>query len=282
VPTDDITRSELGLFLKARRAELTPGDVGLPDPGGLRRVAGLRREEVADLASISTDYYTRLEQGRVAASRSVLAALAGALRLGEDQRSYLASLSGKGADVAPGRRAQAVLPALARMLDQLTDSPALVLGRDLDLLAWNPLAVALMTDFGAVPEAERNYVWLIFTHPEVRGALADWDEIAEVTVAFLRHQATGHLEDPGLIELVESLSDADPDFARWWDSHHVVNATTGTKSFHHDVVGRVTLEWEMLASATDADQRLLVMTAEPGSPSWDALHALRVRGNVRS
>src|SRR5262249_41672739 len=132
---------ELGAFLKARRAQLSPRDVGLPETGGRRKVTGLRREEVAQLAAISVDYYTRLEQGRVQASGSVLATLSRALRLDEDQQAYLYELAGK-TDARPRRRrpVQRVRPAMRRLLDQLTQTPAIVLGRRMDVLAWNPMA----------------------------------------------------------------------------------------------------------------------------------------------
>ncbi|WP_369794590.1 helix-turn-helix domain-containing protein [Kutzneria sp. 744] len=142
--------SDVGDFLKARRAELTPRDVGLSHADEHRRVAGLRREEVAQLASISVDYYTRLEQGRVAASSSVLATLARVLRLADEQQTYLYAVAGK-APAKCRRDTQRVRPAMRRLLDQLTDAPALVLGRRLDILAWNRLAGALFADFDALP-----------------------------------------------------------------------------------------------------------------------------------
>ncbi|KOV92393.1 MULTISPECIES: helix-turn-helix domain-containing protein, partial [unclassified Streptomyces] len=142
----------LGDFLRARRAQLTPQECGLPEADSARRVAGLRREEVARLAAISVDYYTRLEQGRVRASAPVLATLARALRLDDDQQQYLYELAGR-TDDRPRRRrpAQRLRPAMRRLLDQLTHTPALVLGKRLDILAWNPAATALYTDFATLP-----------------------------------------------------------------------------------------------------------------------------------
>lgn len=136
----------MGAFLKARRAELTPPQAGLPEAGAPRRVPGLRREEVAQLAAISTDYYMRLEQGRVSPSASVLSALARALQLDDDQRSYFSELVGKEAHRPRRRPRQTVQPSLQRLLDDLRYTPALVLGRRMDILAWNPLAAALSRD----------------------------------------------------------------------------------------------------------------------------------------
>lgn len=267
-----MSRNELGEFLKARRAELTPAVVGLPDLGDRRRVTGLRREEVAQLASISTDYYTRLEQGRVKASTAVLGVLARVLRLNEDERAYLTGLAGARPARPRRRPAQAVRPSLRRILDQLTDSPALVLGRRLDILAWNLLAAALIADFGAIPEARRNYARILFTDPRLRVTLLEWEHIARLSVAFLRLQATDYLDDPRLSSLVGDLSIQDQDFRQWWAAHQVVSARTGCKTFRHPVAGEITVDWELLA--IDSEQQLLVMTAEPGSPSHDALRFL--------
>jgi transcriptional regulator with XRE-family HTH domain len=164
----------LGDFLQARRGQLTPREVGLPGKGTPRRVTGLRREEVARLASISIDYYTRLEQGRVPASASVLATLARALRLDDDQQTYLYEVAGKSPGRPRRRVTQRIRPAMRRLLDQLTETPAMVLGRRLDIVAWNAGAAALFTDFARIPPARRNYVRLLFTDPQVRSLHVDW------------------------------------------------------------------------------------------------------------
>jgi transcriptional regulator with XRE-family HTH domain len=204
--------AELGEFLKARRAELSPRAVGLTDAGGRRRVPGLRREEVAQLAAISVDYYTRIEQGRLPASASVLAALARALRMDEDQQAYLYELAGK-TGIPPRRRAaQRVRPAMQRLLDQLTEAPAMVLSRRLDILAWNSGAAALYTDFSQIPANRRNYVRLLFTDPGVRSLHADWRDAARTSVASLRMEAARFPDDPDLAALVGELSVQDHDF----------------------------------------------------------------------
>ncbi|MET8168499.1 helix-turn-helix transcriptional regulator [Streptomyces sp. NPDC005329] len=267
--------NELGEFLKARRAELSPRTVGLPDSDGRRRVAGLRREEVAVLASISTDYYTRLEQGRIQPSESVLAALVRVLHLNDEQRDYLCGLAGREA-ARPRRRAgQKVHPQLRLLLDDLTATPGIVLGRCMDILAWNPLAAALLnTDLEQVPEKQRNYVRLLFTEPSKKSLYADWEGNARSCVAHLRMQAAKFPDDPRLTSLVGELSVQDDDFRRWWGAHHVTASTGGTKVFHHPVAGELTLEWDMLIRSTDVDQQLVIWTAQPGTPSYDGLRFL--------
>lgn len=266
--------NELGAFLKAHRAELTPRDVGLPDGGTPRRVQGLRREEVAQLAAISTDYYTRLEQGRISASAPVLASLARVLRLDDDQRTYLYELAGKTLARPRRRAAQRVRPHLQRVLDHLTDTPAIILGRNMDILAWNPLAAALITDFSQIPESQRNYVRLAFTDPSMRRLYADWEGVARMTVAFLRMEAAQNPDDPRLAALVGELSVQDPHFRQWWAAHHVASIGIGRKTLHHPVVGEMILDWDALTSAADPEQQLIVWTAEPGTPSHQALRIL--------
>jgi transcriptional regulator with XRE-family HTH domain len=266
---------EVGAFLKARRAQLSPRDVGLPEEGTRRKVNGLRREEVAQVAAISVDYYTRLEQGRVQASASVLATLARALRLDEDQQAYLYEIAGK-TDARPRRRrtAQRARPAMRRLLAQLTGAPAVVLGRRMDILAWNPMAVALFTDFGQYPAGRRNYVRLLFTDPAVRGLHAEWEHDASDAVAALRMEAAKDPDDPELARLVGDLSVQDPDFRTWWAERRVSSASYGTKHYRHRTVGDVTLDCDTWDSPDGSGQRLMVLTAEPGSPSDDALRIL--------
>lgn len=266
--------NELGEFLKARRSELTPRAVGLPDNAGKRRVAGLRREEVAQLAAISTDYYTRLEQGRIPASAPVLEAIAQALDLDEDQRRYLFGLAGK-ETAKPRRRArQKVQTQLRRVLDDLTATPAIVMGRRMDVLAWNPLAAAMITDFEAVPEKHRNYVRILFTDPAMRTLYADWKGVARMAVATLRMEAAKYPDDPRLTALVGELCVQDEDFRTWWAAHHVATLSVGTKTLHHPVAGELRLDWDTLTASTDPDQQLVVWTAEVGSPTHDGLSIL--------
>ncbi|MFA3878622.1 helix-turn-helix domain-containing protein [Streptomyces sp. MMCC 100] len=267
-------RGELGDFLKARRMELVPAAVGLPDTGSRRRVKGLRREEVAQLASISTDYYTRLEQGRRQASHPVLDSLARILQLDEDERAYMFELAGKDATRPRRRTTQKVHPQLQRLLDGLVTVPATVLNRRMDVLAWNPMASALLTDFARIPEKQRNYVRLVFTDPAVRALYPDWEGVAHTCVAQLRMEAARDPNDPRLTSLVGELSVQDEDFRRWWGAHHVAVRGMGTKVFRHPVAGDLTLDWDTLTSASNPDQQLVTWTAEPGSPSQDGLRFL--------
>ncbi|MET8561022.1 helix-turn-helix domain-containing protein [Streptomyces flaveolus] len=264
----------LGAFLRARRAQLTPQQCGLPEAASARRVAGLRREEAARLAAISVDYYTRLEQGRVRASAPVLATLARALRLDEDQQRYLYEVAGRGdARSARRRPAQQVRPAMRRLLGQL-HTPALILGRRLDILAWNQAAAALYTDFAAVPADRRNYLRLLFTDPAIRGMHRDWTHDARDAVAALRMEAAADPDDPDLAVLVGELTVQDPDFRTWWAEHRVSSASHGTKRYRHPLVGDVTLDCDTWADPDGSGQRLMVLTAETGSPSHDALRVL--------
>ncbi|MEV6699525.1 helix-turn-helix domain-containing protein [Streptomyces sp. NPDC051453] len=268
--TDDNSK-KLGQFLKARRAELSPEAVGLLDQGQLRRVPGLRREEVAQLASISVQYYTRLEQGRLRASGPVLDSLAKALRLDHDQRDYLLELAAKDAAQPRGARQQRVKPQTQRLLDHLTDVPAIVLGRRMDILAWNPLAGVLLTDFSQIPEDQRNYVRLVFSESEIGGRYVNWESLAKMCVAFLRMDAARSSDDPRLSALVGELSVKDPRFRQWWAGHDVARRTSGVKKLRHPLVGDLTLDWQTFACADDPDQQLIVWTAEPDTPNDEAL-----------
>jgi transcriptional regulator with XRE-family HTH domain len=268
-------RRELAEFLRARRSELAPSDVGLPEGGRHRRVAGLRRDEVAQLAAISTDYYTRLEQERIGPSAPVLASLARALRLTDDQREYMYELAGTPAATKPRRRAsQKVKPHMQRILDHITDTPAIVMTPTHDVLAWNPLAAALMMDFGEVPERERNFLRLIFTDPRMRALYPDWEGLARSVVSYIRMEAARKPDDPRLAELVGDLSIRDPQFRQWWAGTHVASKRRGTRAYNHPVVGEITLEWDALTSDAEPEQQIIIYTAEPGSASEQALRIL--------
>lgn len=266
--------NELGIFLKARRAELTPRAAGLGDSAGQRRVVGLRREEVAQLTSISTDYYTRIEQGRIQVSAPVLSTLADVLRLDEDQRRYLFSLAGKPSARAPRQTPQKVKPQLQRLLDDLAATPAIVMGRRMDVLAWNGLAAALIIDFGHVPAKHRNYVRILFTEPAMRTLYQDWESVAKTAVAQLRMAAAKYPDDPRLAALVGELSVTNAQFSQWWAARNVASLSTGTKTLIHPTAGELILDWDTLVEAGDADQQLVVWTAAPDSPTHEALRFL--------
>ncbi|NEA98958.1 helix-turn-helix transcriptional regulator [Streptomyces sp. SID13726] len=273
--TDRAHLDELGEFLRARRAELSPRMVGLPDPDGRRRVAGLRREEVAVLASISTRHYTRLEQGRIAPSGSVVRALVRALRLSDDQRDHLFGLVGHEVNPPRRRAAQKVQPQLRTVLDDLTVAPAMILGRNLDVLAWNPMATALFgIDFTQIPERRRNYVRQLFTDPGMRTLYADWENSARNAIALLRRCAAACPDDLGLTTLVGELSVRDEQFCRWWGGRQIAPRTSGSKVFHHPVAGELVLDWDVLSCEADPEQRLVVWIAEAHSRSYEGLRFL--------
>ncbi|WP_406286411.1 helix-turn-helix transcriptional regulator [Embleya sp. NBC_00896] len=267
----------MGEFLRARREHLRPEDVGLTAFGGRRRVAGLRREELAGLAGVSVDYYTRMEQGRVkGASAAVLDALAKALRLDPDETAHLHRIArpagSAGRTVRPP--AQTVRPTLAHLLAALTEVPALIVGRNLDVLAWNPAATALFGDFGELPPAERNMVHMTFLRERSRELYGNWSECARENVAFLRREAGLRPDDPRLAALVGELSVKSPEFRTWWAEHAVREKTSGTKRFNHPVVGTFDLVYDTLRSGDDPTQALVTYVAAPNSAGHDALRLL--------
>jgi transcriptional regulator with XRE-family HTH domain len=266
--------TELGGFLQARRAAVKPSDVGLPWDDRHRRVPGLRRDEVAHLAGISTDYYARLEQGRMRPSSSVLAGLARALLLNEDQQTYMYGLAGQPPSRPGSRAALRAQPYMELLLAQITASPAIVATRICDVLAWNDLAAALFGDFSRVPAEERNFVRLLFTDPGVRRLYADWEHVARTSVGFLRMEAARDPDNPRLSALVGALSVRDAQFRAWWADHHVELKRRGTRRFQHPVVGDLVLNWDTLTSDADAEQLLMVYTADPGTPADRALRIL--------
>ncbi|MDT0321193.1 helix-turn-helix domain-containing protein [Streptomyces millisiae] len=273
--TSNAHLAELGEFLKARRAELSPRTVGLPDTGGRRRVAGLRREEVAGLAAISTDYYTRLEQGRTTPSASVLSSLVRVLHLNDDQRDYLFELAGRDVGRRRPRTRQKTQPQLRTVLDELSVTPAMILGRNLDILAWNPMAEGLFsTDFSEIPDQRRNYLRQLFTDPAMRSLYSDWEDSARNAVAVLRRRAAARPDDPGLTALVGELSVRDDQFRQWWGGHHVAPRTGGTKVFNHPLAGELTLDWDALTCEADPEQQLIIWIAEPDSRSSEGLRFL--------
>ena len=269
-------RRELGEFLASRRAKLRPEQVGI-SPGSRRRVPGLRRQEIAEIAGVSVDYYVRLEQGRAGnVSQAILDAIAGALQLDDDERSHLRALAHPVASRRPPERAQGVRPQLVQILDSL-DLPAVVIGRRMDILAWNRLGAALYgVDFGALPEELRNWPRLVFLgHIDPRALYPDWDRSdGPAIVGYLRLDAGRHPGDPATAALVGELSMHSPDFRRWWAAHDVRDESSGRKRINHPVAGELHLIFETLRPADDPDQALFVHTADPGSPAAEALRLL--------
>ncbi len=273
-----VDRTELADFLRHCRARLAPADVGLPQ-GARRRTPGLRREEVAQLAGMSTDHYTRLEQARGSRpSRQMLAAVARALRLTGDERDHLFHLAGE----EPSRHrpvTEHVRPGLLLVLDRLTDTPAQVVSDRGDVLAQNAMARALHGDVSARPAAERNIVWRYFTDPSARELFPaeDRDRAGRAAVADLRATLARRPDDARLAGLVRRLRARSEEFSALWDAHHVAVRRTDVKRFLHPVVGLLELDCEVLLSP-EHDQRLIVYTARPGSRSQERLELLRVVG----
>jgi transcriptional regulator with XRE-family HTH domain len=272
-------RSEIRDFLTTRRAGLTPEQAGLPVYGGNRRVAGLRREEVALLAGVSVDYYTRLERGNLSGvSESVLEALARALQLNEAERVHLYDLA-RQANLTPAaaRRRRpstgSVRPAVQQLLDGMTMAPAYVRNGRLDVLGSNQLGRAVFAPlFAAITTP--NIARFIFLDPDSPDFYRDWDELAGDAVALLRAEAGRDPYDRELSDLIGELSTRSNDFRRRWAAHDVRLHRTGIKRLHHPVVGDLTLAYESLELTADSGLRLNAYSAEPGSPSSDALSLL--------
>jgi transcriptional regulator with XRE-family HTH domain len=270
--------TELSDFLRSRRARLTPARAGIEVAEGPRRVPGLRREELAMLAGVSVDYYVRLEQGRggVHPSESVLAALAGALGLDAAESKHLHRLAQASRGRKPARRprAQTVRPEVRRLLASMTAVPAIVLGRRMDVLAWNELGARLHVDYGALPPHMRNMPRLVFLDEASHDLFPDWDQVARETVAYLRFEAGSEEGDAALHELVGELSTKSKLFARLWARHDVREKSHGIKRFRHPLVGELDLQYETLALPGDRRQTLVTYTAAADSPSESALRML--------
>ncbi|BCW20241.1 transcriptional regulator [Arthrobacter sp. NtRootA9] len=270
--TDDVRR-----FLASRRARITPEDAGLPVYGGNRRVAGLRREEVAMLAGVSIDYYIRLERGNLAgASDSVLEALARALQLDDAETAHLFDLARASAAAPRVRRRRsplAVRPGVQRVIDAITTAPAWVRNDRGDVLAANGLGAALYLDMmadGNPPNSAR----FTFLNPKAQEFFRDWERTADDIVAVLRSTAGKNPYDKDLTDLIGELSTRSDEFRTLWARHDVRYHRTGRKRLHHPVVGDLDLTYEALELPADPGLRINVYTAEPSTPSEDALKVL--------
>ncbi|WP_069759055.1 helix-turn-helix transcriptional regulator [Streptomyces sp. LUP47B] len=273
-----MNRAELADFLRRGRARLNPSDVGLA-PGARRRTPGLRREEVAQLAGMSVDYYTRLEQSRgPRPSRQMLSALARALRLTDVEQDHLFHLTGE----EPPRRETAsahVRPGLLLILDRLHDTPAQVVNDCGEVLAQNAMARALVGDAMSRPRRERNLVRRFFLDPTARTLFPEEDlaDHARTQVATLRAVAAARPDDPEPTALVAELRAASEEFARLWDEHEVSQRDKATKRFVHPVVGLLELDCEVMVSH-EHRHLLVVHTARPGTEAYERLQLLRVVG----
>ncbi|MFD8598409.1 helix-turn-helix transcriptional regulator [Kitasatospora sp. NPDC059646] len=263
--------SEVGEFLRLRRARIQPSDVGLPEHGRRRRVPGLRREEVAQLAGVSVDYYVRLEQGRgEGVSAEVLDAVARVLRLDRTERQHLHDLARPPRGPA-GRSPRQLRPGLRLVLDAL-DSPAFVLGRCLDVLAWNAAGDAVM-GFSGMPPGQVNVARHAFLSEAGRRLYPEFERVAAETAAFLRVDAARHPDDPELAALLADLA-ADPLFAELWARHGVREKNHGRKLLLHPRAGELDLGYETLVPPGEPGLHLVVYTAEPGSPTAQRLALL--------
>ncbi|ABK71523.1 helix-turn-helix domain-containing protein [Mycolicibacterium smegmatis] len=261
--------TDLGDYLRSRRALVTPADVGLP-AAGHRRVPGLRREEVALLAGLSVDYYSRLEQGRERSpSAQVLDALAAVLRLDEDGRRHLFAVAGLTPRARLAPVPDRVDPALMRLMATWPDNPALVYNRAYDLLASNALADALYDGI-----LHHNMLMMVFTEPRARELYADWPVIAADAVAGFRmnHGIAPH--DPRINAVLTELLDRSAEFTELWSRHDARGKSATVKSFRHPQVGAVTLQMQTFDVRSAPGQELVVYQAEPGTPSADALKLL--------
>jgi transcriptional regulator with XRE-family HTH domain len=272
-------RSDIRDFLTSRRARITPAQAGLLPGGGRRRVAGLRREEVAVLAGVSTDWYTRLEKGHIAGvSEDVLEAVARALQLDDAERTYLFGLARAARPTrAPQRRTRAQLaPRVQWMLDSMTGSAAFVANGRLDIVAANSLGRALHAPLFDVPGRQANFARFQFLDPRAGDFYPDWEGAANITVALLRAEAGRYPNDTQLRELVGELSTVSEEFRIRWAAHDVRIHHNGAKSFRHPVVGPLDLGYYTLDLPTEDNRglRLTIYTAEPGTPSEDALRLL--------
>ncbi|MER5435452.1 helix-turn-helix transcriptional regulator [Streptomyces sp. NPDC002588] len=271
--------SELGRFLRARRARVTPADVGLPEGPGLRRTPGLRREELATLAGVSIDYYTRLERGRETnPSPSVVDALAAALLLDGDEREHLRDLAAHAARSGACEPATAPSRVVARGVELLLESmrphPAHVVDRTMQLIAWNPGGLRLMAGLADWPPARRNIVRYVFLHPAARTLFEDWEYQIRGCVARLRTLAGIEPDAPDLTDLVDELLLKSRDFARLWEQYDVRGNTTGRKTFHHPGIGDVTFGYQVMELEGAGGHRLVAYHAEPGSPEYEAMRLL--------
>jgi transcriptional regulator with XRE-family HTH domain len=272
-------RSEIREFLISRRARITPEQTGLPVFGGPRRVPGLRREEVAMLAGVSVDYYTRLERGNMSGvSESVLEALARALQLDDAERAHLFDLARAAGPSARQRRRpaqQKVRPSVRRIIDAMTATPAFVQNSRLDILVANQLGRALYSEMFADPAVRpANHARFVFLSPRSRDFYANWDRAASDTVAILRSEAGRDPYDRNLSDLIGELSTRSDEFRTRWAAHNVRIHRTGLKDFHHPVVGQLSLTFDMMELTADIGLAILAYSAEPGSRSEEGLHLL--------
>lgn len=256
-------RTELSTFLRAQRARVQPAEVGLPS-SGRRRTPGLRREEVAELAGVSTTWYTWLEQGRpIVASAQVIDAVARALRLGPDEHRHLRILAGLLVSRADTTGADVALR-LRRLVAAAAPNPAVVYDRHFDFLAWNAAYVRIRHDPAALPATRRNLLWWMFTDPGNRARMVRWEPAARSVLCQFRVAAGQRTDDPRFVELVAALTEASPEFRRWWPDYAVREFTPATIAIDHPEAGRIALDLFQLRPVEYPD--LLLVMQVPATP----------------
>lgn len=274
-----VTAQELGDFLRTRREKIRPPSDAISTVR-TRRTAGMRREEIADIAGVSSDYYTRLEQGRALnPSLVILDALADALQLDADERLHLHDISLR--LTAAHRESRHTPPvrlddAARRALNAVSGAPAMVLDHRLDILAWNNLAALLLMDFSVLPADERNTTRLLFTNVAFADKYTDWEAVARQNVAFLRASSGRHPHDTRIRDLVDDLSTTDTPFKQWWESHDVEEKSSGTKVIRHEIVGELTLSYDALQLPGRQDTYLVIYSAPSDSATAAGLALLQI------
>ncbi|MFJ7078920.1 helix-turn-helix domain-containing protein [Streptomyces sp. NPDC098781] len=276
--------SEISSFLKVRRAALDPAELGLTHGPTRRRVTGLRREEVAHLAGLSVDYYTRIEQGRGGnISEAVLNAIGAALRMTPAELNYLHNIAQPRHHSGGGVAGQQVGQEVQQLLTALDDTvPAYVLGRALDVLAWNRLGTLISVDFGLIPHRRRNAALLCFLDPVAKELYPEWDQMARDTVAALRADYGRYPDDARLHQILGELHDNSAEFRKLWQAQAVQERSLGVRRIALPEYGELTVSYATFRPTTDPDQVLCTYTAEPGSPTARLLRVIADESRAES
>jgi transcriptional regulator with XRE-family HTH domain len=272
---DELVRyQELANFLKARRARISPSQVGL-SKGSRRRTSGLRREEVAQLAGIGVTWYTWLEQGRsIRVSVQVLESISRALLLDDNEKAHLFALAQQALPVEMPDRPETISPFLQHLLDNLTLSPSLVMDFRWNVLGWNRSAAVIFGDFAKMTPLERNTVWRFFTWPSYRQLFVDWEPLAKNMVARFRATSGRHIEDPKLAKFIAALKQENPDFKRWWSEYDIDGSESGIKILNHPVAGQLLFEHNAFAVAENPNLTLMIHTPQPGTDTAKKIQRL--------
>lgn len=270
-------RQELADFLRTRRARISPEQMGLPE-GGRRRTPGLRREEVAQIAGVSTTWYTWLEQGRdVHVSTQVLESLARAFQLNDAEKAYLYHLAAPTAGFDRSGVQESVSPALERVLAQLGNSPAYIRGQRLDILAWNRAACAVLGNFCQMPANERNTLYRFFCDPALKQLYVNWEELARRVLAQFRANAGPRVGDPWFRELIERVQQRSPEFRQWWARHEIVGTPQGRKELNHPAMGRLVFEHTTFTVSNTPTLQLVLFVPLPEAETVSRLERLLAR-----